>query len=64
MTTPRILADPHIMLGKPIIAGTRISVEHVLRELAAGTTIDQLLEMHPHLTREDIAAALEYAARR
>jgi uncharacterized protein (DUF433 family) len=46
------------MLGKPVIAGTRSAVEHVLKELGAGTTIDELLEMHPHLTRKTILAAL------
>lgn len=50
------------MMGKPVIAGTRITVEHILREMAAGTTIEQLLEMHPHITREGIQAALDYAA--
>lgn len=62
MTKPEIIASPDIMLGKPAIAGTRITVEHILRELGAGTTTEQLLEMHPHLTREAILAALDYAA--
>ena len=50
------------MLGKPVIAGTRITVELVLRKLGAGESIDQLLESHPRLTREAILAALEFAA--
>jgi uncharacterized protein (DUF433 family) len=54
------------MLGKPVIAGTRIMVEHVLKhmlkELGAGTAIDELLDMHPHLTREMVLVALRYAA--
>jgi uncharacterized protein (DUF433 family) len=62
MDQPRVVSNPNVMLGKPIIAGTRITVEHVLKELGAGTTIDELLEMHPHLTREMILAALRYAA--
>lgn len=54
-----ITSDPKI---KPVLAGTRITVEHIPRELAAGTTIAELLEMHPHITRDSIMAALEYAA--
>jgi uncharacterized protein (DUF433 family) len=50
------------MLGKPVIAGTRITVELVLRKLGAGESIDQLLESHPRLTKEAILAALEFAA--
>jgi uncharacterized protein (DUF433 family) len=50
------------MMGKPVIAGTRITVEHILHEMAAGTAIEQLLEMHPRITREGIVAALDYAA--
>ena len=58
----RILSDPHIHMGKPVIAGTRITVELILEKLAAGETIEQLLAAHPRLTREDIQAALAYAA--
>ena len=57
---PQIVSNPNVMLGKPVIAGTRICVEHVLKELGAGTTIDELLDMHLHLTREMILAALRY----
>jgi len=57
---PKIVSNPNVMLGKPVIAGTRITVEHVLKELGAGTTSDELLEMHPRLTREMILAALRY----
>lgn len=49
------------MMGKPVIAGTRITVEHILEELAAGTTVDELLDAHPRLTPEAIRAALAYA---
>jgi len=62
MDKPEIVSNPNVMMGKPVIAGTRITVEHILRELAAGTTVDQLLAMHPHITREAIQAALDYAA--
>src|SRR5579884_4042104 len=62
MDTPQILTNPNGMMGKPVIAGTRITVEHILRELAAGMTIDQLLAMHTHLSREAILAALDYGA--
>ena len=57
---PLIVSNPEVMMGKPVLAGTRITVEHILRELAAGTTTEQLLEMHPHITGEGIAAALDY----
>lgn len=59
---PKITANPNIMLGKPVIAGTRITVEHILREMAAGSSITDLLAIHSHLTREQIVAALAYAA--
>ena len=57
-----IISDPQVMLGKPVIAGTRITVELVLEKLAAGETIEQILEAHPKLTREKIQAALRFAA--
>jgi uncharacterized protein (DUF433 family) len=57
-----ISSDPQIMMGKPVIFGTRITVELILEKLAAGETIEQLLEAHPRLTREAIQAALAYAA--
>jgi len=56
-----IVSNPNIMLGKPVIRGTRITVEHILRELAGGMTVEDLLEAHPHITREEIRAALEFA---
>jgi len=54
-----ITSDPKIMMGKPVIAGTRITVESILERLGAGETVEDLLEAHPRLTREAIAAALE-----
>ncbi len=52
-----ITSDPKIVMGKPVIAGTRITVELILDKLAAGETHEQILEAHPHLTREAIQAA-------
>lgn len=62
MTTERIDIDPAIMMGKPVIRGTRITVELVLRKIAEGATERDLLEDYPHLTGEDIRAAVAYAA--
>ncbi len=58
----QIISDPNILLGKSVIAGTRLSVELILDKLAAGETIEQLLEAHPRLTRDGIQAAMAYAA--
>ncbi|HWG46945.1 MAG TPA: DUF433 domain-containing protein [Gemmataceae bacterium] len=58
---PLVTSDPAIMLGKPVIAGTRITVELILEKLAAGETIDDLLLDYPQLTPEAVAAALRYA---
>jgi len=58
----RIASDPDIMLGKPVIRGTRITVELILRKLSEGMAIEELLEAYPHLTKEDIFAALSYSA--
>ncbi len=57
-----ITSDPNVSLGKPVVSGTRITVEHILERLGAGETIDQLLNEHPRLTREGVQAALTYAA--
>jgi uncharacterized protein (DUF433 family) len=51
------------MMGKPVVAGTRITVELILEKLGAGETIDQLLEAHPRLTREAVLAALDFAGK-
>jgi len=50
------------MMGKPVIKGTRIPVELILRKLSEGATLEELLDAYPHLSREDIRAALAYAA--
>ena len=54
-----IVSDPTVMMGKPVVAGTRITVELILEKLAAGETVEQILDAHPRLTREAIQAALE-----
>jgi uncharacterized protein (DUF433 family) len=61
-TAGRIEINPAIMLGKPVIRGTRITVELVLRKISEGATQDDLLDAYPHLTPEGIKAALAYAA--
>ncbi|MDZ8222745.1 DUF433 domain-containing protein [Nostoc sp. ChiVER01] len=53
----KIVSNPKIMMGKPIISGTRITVELILEKLAAGETPEQILEAHPRLTDEGIKAA-------
>ena len=60
--TDRIEINPAVMLGKPVIRGTRIPVELILRKLGEGATEADLLDAYPRLTREDIQAALAYAA--
>ena len=62
MNLERIEVNPQIMLGKPVIRGTRIPVEIVLRKLSEGMTEAELLDAYPRLTRLDIQAALAYAA--
>lgn len=57
-----ITSDPSIMSGKPVIAGTRITVESILERLAAGETVEQVVSAHPNLATKDVQAALEYAA--
>lgn len=57
----RIIINPKIMVGKPIIKGTRITVEFVLKLLAQGEKMEEILEAYPHLERRDIYAVLEYA---
>ena len=57
-----ITSNPSVLFGKPAIKDTRIAVEQILDELAGGTTIDELLEAYPRLTRDAIFAALAFAA--
>jgi uncharacterized protein (DUF433 family) len=61
-TSALITTDPEILSGKPVIAGTRISVQLILEKLRDGWSIEDLLEDYPHLTREQIVAAIAYAA--
>lgn len=62
MSNVAICSDPNVLFGKPVVAGTRISVELILEELAAGRTVDELLTAYPKLTKESVSAALEFAA--
>ena len=58
-----IHSDPAIMMGKPVIKGTRITVEFILEKLAAGETVADILKSHPHLKKEGVLAAIGYASR-
>lgn len=58
----RIEIDPDIMLGKPVIKGTRIPVELIVRKIGEGASIEDLLDAYPNITKEDILAAVLYAA--
>jgi uncharacterized protein (DUF433 family) len=62
MSHARISSDPAIMMGKPCIKGTRITVELILRKLGAGRSFADLLEAYHQLTEEDLRAALAFAA--
>ncbi len=62
MAEKLIVSDPAVMMGKPVVAGTRITVELIIEKLAAGETVEQILEAHPRLTRQTIQAALAFAA--
>jgi uncharacterized protein (DUF433 family) len=62
VTTERIEINAQVMMGKPVIKGTRVTVELLLRKLAEGATEADLLDAYPRLTREDIRAAIAYAA--
>ena len=59
---PRITADPAIMMGKPCIKGTRITVELILRKLGAGRSFSDIFEAYPQLAEDDLRAALAFAA--
>jgi uncharacterized protein (DUF433 family) len=61
MTQQIIVSNPKVMMGQPVISGTRITVDLILEKLSAGETIEQLLEDHPRLTREGVLAALKFA---
>jgi len=58
----KIEINPNIMLGKPVIRGTRIPIELIIRKLGEGATVEDLLDAYPNLTKKDIQEALAYAA--
>ncbi|NPV01495.1 MAG: DUF433 domain-containing protein [Brevinematales bacterium] len=57
-----IISDPGVMMGKPVIKGTRITVELILEKMSAGETIEQIISEHPRLNKDAVLAALEFAA--
>ena len=62
MSAQRIVSDPEVMMGKPVVTGTRVTVESILEEIGAGESIEQVLEEHPRLTRDDVLAAVRFGA--
>lgn len=58
----RIEMNPDVMLGKPVIRGTRVTVDLLLRKLAEGSTVEELLDAYPRLTEDDVRAAIRFAA--
>ena len=61
MAHPRISIDPAAVVGKPCIKGTRITVELVLRWLAGGRSVEDVIEAYPHITEGDVRAVLDYS---
>jgi uncharacterized protein (DUF433 family) len=57
-----IVVDPNVMLGKPVIAGTRVTVQSVVERIAAGESVPDIVDSHPALTDDNVRAALRYAA--
>lgn len=57
-----IISDAAVMMGKPVVAGTRITVELILDKLAAGESMEQIVEAHPGLTKDAVLAAIDFAA--
>ena len=62
MSEPMVVSDPKVMMGKLVVAGTRITVDLILEKLGRGESIEAVLESHPRLTREAVLAALRFAA--
>ena len=62
-TSGLIVFDPEILMGKPVVKGTRISVELILEKLSSGETMEEMLKAHPRLTKEGIYSALDYASK-
>lgn len=63
ISEPMVISDPKIMMGKPVLRGTRITVELILDKLAAGESVDQILSEHPRVTPEGVRAAIAFAAK-
>jgi len=61
VSAARIVSNPDVMLGKPVVEGTRITVELILQKLSDGESVDQILGSYPTLTREGVLAAIKYA---
>ena len=57
-----IQSDPAVLMGKPVVVGTRIAVESILEKLAAGESIEQILDEHPRLSKESVLAAISFAS--
>ena len=62
MRHERIEIDPAVLGGKPVVRGTRVTVEMLLRKLSEGATVEDLIDAYPRLTSDDVRAALAYAA--
>lgn len=62
MSNDRVSSDPDVMFGKPVIKGTRVPVEHILRKLGDGRSVAEIMDDHPHLTEADVYAAARFAA--
>ena len=63
MRSDAIVSDPSVMMGKPVVSGTRITVESILEKLAAGESKEQIVAEYPRLSEESILAALGFASR-
>jgi len=61
MTQQHVISDPKIMMGQPVVSGTRITVDLILEKISSGESFEQVLAAHPRLTREGIQAALNFA---
>jgi len=61
LTGVRIVTNPDVMMGKPVVEGTRITVELILEKLSFGESVEQIVDAHPTLSREGVLAALKYA---
>jgi uncharacterized protein (DUF433 family) len=63
MNDPLIVSDPAVMMGKPVVAGTRVTVELILEKVVAGESVEQILASHPRLTRPAVLAAFGFGVR-